>query len=126
MSSFTEQWSLEPIAGRKWQLLRDLAWAVGKEGSGVVYTVRSGLIADLATIPGIVRWWLNPADARFAKAAIIHDCMLDDLEWSRWTAAAEFREALKAGGVSSIKATIMGLAVLGWTAWLDVKGRRKN
>ena len=72
MSAYTDHVAIEPD-GRLWRLFAPLRWEVGRKGSGLWYVVPAGAETDLASIPAAVRWWLNPADARFAKAAILRD-----------------------------------------------------
>lgn len=115
MSAFTDHLAISPAPGGRWQLDAPLAWEIGRKGSGLVFTVPAGFVTDLASIPALVRWWLNPADARFAKASILHDAMLADPEFSRATASAEFHGALLANGVTRLKAVIMASVVLVWT-----------
>ena len=103
------------IGGIRYALDAPLTWEVGRKGSGLWYVVPTGAETDLASIPAAVRWWLNPADARFAKAAILHDTMLAEKDWSRATAAAEFYNALRADDVGALTAAVMFAAVLEYT-----------
>lgn len=111
MSFYTEYVTLSPVPSG-WCLTSILKWEIGKLGSGLFFDVAPGFISDLATIPIWARPFFNPADPLFAKAAILHDAMLADPDFSRVTAAAEFFEALRADRVSEWRAMIMGLAVL--------------
>lgn len=118
MSAFTSHLAISPTFDGRWKLDAPLVWEMGRKGSGLTITVPKGFASDLASIPSPVRWWLNPADARFARAAILHDWFLASRDWSRVTASAEFFEALRAGGVGRFKATAMAIAILVWTLLL--------
>lgn len=120
MSAFTSSTAIEPLPDGRWRLSAPLAWEIGRESSGLVFTVPSGFTTDLATIPSFARIAFDRGDARIAKAAILHDAMLADTGWSRATAAAEFHGALIACGVRAWRATVMAGAVL---AWAVLKGR---
>jgi hypothetical protein len=100
-----------PTPNGLWALAAPLPFEAGKKGSGLLITVPAGFTSDLATIPRFARWWLNPADARFAKAAILHDYLLSQ-GYSPAFAAAVFYEALLADGVEPWRAKVMGLAVV--------------
>jgi hypothetical protein len=114
MSDYTAHFAIIPTPNGLWALAAPLPFEAGKKGSGLLITVPAGFTTDLASIPRFARWWLNPADARFAKAAIIHDYLLSQ-GYSKAFAAAVFYEALLADGVSRSKAHLMFKAVLIWT-----------
>lgn len=115
MSFYTEKVTLCPLENGLWSLASDMVWEIGKRDSGHAYTVPAGFITDLASIPRLARWIFDRGDARLAKAAILHDHMLVDQEFSRLTASAEFTAALLADGVPRWQAFVMGFAVLIWT-----------
>ena len=114
MSAYTKSLALAPTPSGKWRLRDSLQWEVGKKGSGLWVLVPPGFETDLASIPWWARGFLNPADARFAKAAILHDHLLA-AKWTKPSAAAVFVDALIADEVSKWTATLMGLAVWLWT-----------
>lgn len=110
MSDYTNHLLITPD-GAFWRLEQILVWEIGKKGSNLKVIIPVGFNSDLATIPWFARWLFKTSNAKYAKAAILHDYMLLN-EFSPITAAAEFAQALKADGVSNWRAIIMGLAVL--------------
>lgn len=126
MSAFTTSTALEPLPDGRWRLAAPLAWEIGRKGSGLVFTAPAGMTTDLASIPSFARVAFDRGDARIAKAAILHDAMLADTEWSRASAAAEFHGALLACGVAPWRAAVMALAVLAWAAACNVNGGKKG
>lgn len=104
----------DPVSGR-WTLTASLWFEVGGKGSGAWVRVPVGFKSDLATIPPILRPLFNPADARYARAAIIHDYLLSLPDFSPLTAAVAFRDALVAAEVSAWRVGIMAAAVALWT-----------
>lgn len=93
---------------------KDLAWDVGRLGSGVSIIVPALFEHDVS-VPGFLTPFFSRHDARFQRAARLHDWLLDD-HWSAWTAAAVFYDALKADEVPRLKRWAMAVAVLGWIA----------
>jgi len=112
MSFYTQEVVLKPLPDGRWELMSPLRWEIGKKDSGHVYEVKPGFETDLASIPWWGRWAIDRGDARLAKAAILHDSMHNDGEYSPITASAEFTAALLADGCKKWWAIIMGLAVL--------------
>lgn len=90
-----------------------LVWEVGRVGSGLKVTVPQGRTFDVS-VPWALRWIVSPHDPRYLKAAALHDEMLDQLGWSRVTAAAEFHEALRSEDVGRFRRLVMWLAVSLW------------
>lgn len=103
-----------PITGQ-WTLTASLWFEVGGKGSGAWVRVPPGFTSDLATIPAALRPMFNPADARYARAAIIHDYLLSLPDFSPMTAAVAFRDALVAAGVATWRIHLMAAAVALWT-----------
>lgn len=102
---------MEPKTDGNWRTKNAIVWQVGFKGSHLWVRIPAGTVTDLATIPWFARPVFRSADARYAKAALLHDTMLRS-GWSPQTAAAEFRSALIADGVSLWRVNIMFLAVL--------------
>ena len=113
MSLYTRHLAISPGPGSMWTLLAPLAWEIGFKGSGLVWTVPDGFATDLASIPLPARLVFDRGDSRYAKAAILHDHMLDT-GVDRLTAAAEFHSALRADGVPRWRRLVMFLAVALW------------
>lgn len=105
----------DPISGR-WSLAAPLWFEIGSKGSGAWVRVPGGFSSDLATIPPILRPLANPADARYARAAIVHDYLLSLPDFSPIVAAIAFRDALRAAQVSAWRVAAMVTAVAIWTS----------
>jgi len=112
MSAYTKALPVVDIGGGDYLTDADLRWDLGKEGSGLTYTVPAGFRFDVS-VPRILQWAFNPNDRRFLKAAALHDHMLES-GWSRIESAAVFHEALKADGVQRWRRLAMFLAVALW------------
>jgi len=77
MSSFTTPLVVSPLPdGRRWKLVFQFGYDVGRKGSGDRITVPAGFVTDFASIPWILwrllLWWL-PYWAKYSKAAVLHD-----------------------------------------------------
>jgi len=94
MSAFTEAHAWCARLNGKYRAIRPLRWEIGIKGSGLWVTVPAGFDFDVS-IPRAARWFFNPHDYRYLKAAALHDHMLDQ-EWDAQTAAAIFYRALRA------------------------------
>ncbi|MBU2533335.1 MAG: DUF1353 domain-containing protein [Alphaproteobacteria bacterium] len=113
MSAYTGHLALFPTPSRSWRLAETLAWEIGRKGSELFVFLPPGFETDLASIPFWARSLFNPADARFAKASVLHDYLIST-GWAPPSASAAFAEALAADGVGKWRASIMGLAVLAY------------
>lgn len=98
-----------------WETTAELWFELGGKGSGAWVRVAPGFASDLASIPALARPLFNPADARLARAAIVHDWLLSLPDFSPMTAAIAFRDALRAAGVPAWRVAIMAAAVTLWT-----------
>lgn len=93
----------------QWQVIDDLPYEVGSEGSGVTIYVEKGCTTDLASIPRIA-WSLLPPDGPWTKAAVLHDALYrlrgevarlgHPKPFTRQEADAIFAEAMTVTGVS--------------------------
>lgn len=101
---------------RKWETVAPLWFELGGKGSGAMIRVPSGFETDLATIPPPARLLFSPADARYARAAIVHDYLLSLPNFSPIVAAIAFRDALVAAAVPAWRVRVMAVAVAIWTA----------
>ena len=100
---------------RKWETVAPLWFEIGGKKSGAMICVPSGFETDLATIPPPARLLFNPADARYARAAVIHDYLLSLPDFSPLTAAIAFRDALRAARVPEWRIAMMVTPVAIWT-----------
>ena len=60
--------------GRRWRLVFQFGYDVGREGSGDRITVPVGFVTDFASIPKFL-FWLLPWWAKFNKSSVLHDCL---------------------------------------------------
>jgi hypothetical protein len=77
---------------------------------GETITIPQGYVTDGASIPwfarGLVDVW-----GRDGRPAILHDWLWGQRDWPKWLIDLVFLLALKAEGVSDLRATLMYLAV---------------
>lgn len=111
MSAYTKAhgWCV-PIGGIKYRTTKTLVWRVGPETYGAEYSIPSNMVFDVS-IPGALQWLFSPHDHRYLKASALHDHFLES-GWDRFTAGAQFHEALKADKVPRWRRIAMALAVL--------------
>jgi len=113
---FSQALPLVPNAAtRRWETIAPLWFEIGGKGSGAMICVPSGFETDLATIPPPARLLFSPADARYARAAVIHDYLLSLPDFSPLTAAVAFRDALRAAQVPEWRVVMMVTPVAIWT-----------
>lgn len=112
MSAFTEQTDWHEKQGAGYITTAPLDWEVGRKGSGLWLRVPVGTFFDVS-VPRFVHWLFSPHDARYRKAAALHDYALAD-GWDRVSAAAAFADALKAGGVGRLERLTMVFGVIVW------------
>jgi uncharacterized protein DUF1353 len=99
---------------RRWRVAHMFVWHMGRVGSGLAVTIGDDFQTDLASVPRWLRWLINPADARYAKASVLHDYLLSRGR-SPGEAAGVFHAALRADKVGRLKAFLMTAAVLAVT-----------
>ncbi len=76
----------------------------------VLDIIRSGALTDGASIPSLLRPWLDPW-GRGAPAYIWHDDLLRRSDVPKWEADLLFLYALRSLGIPALKATLMYFAV---------------
>lgn len=113
MGAFTDFHRISEAWPSGYRMRDDMAFEIGRLGSGMVYVVPNGFRFDVS-IPRAARWLFNPHDYRYLKAAALHDHMLAE-EWDAQTAAATFYRALRASRVPAWRAVVMYLAVAAWS-----------
>ena len=111
MSDFTgaSNW-YQHDAGIRYRVTKPIVWAVGSVETGPTYTVPIGAQFDVS-VPLYLRWICNPHNPAYFKAAALHDHFLS-IGWDRFTAGAQFHQALMADGVGRFRRAVMALAVL--------------
>lgn len=87
-----------------------VGWAIGREDTDLIIWVPVGFRFDVS-VPRFWRWFVDPAEPKYQKAACLHDWLLED-GWDRVTAAAIFHQALQADGVGRWRRLLMFLAVV--------------
>lgn len=116
MSDYSEFFAIEPVNNGHWRLTRDMPFDLTYGDKRTRIVIPCGFETDGPTIPALARVIFNPADARYMKAAVVHDWMLSQKEYAPSQSAAAFRDALKAAAVPVWHVKIMWIAVLVWTS----------
>jgi len=96
---------------RRWRLVEDLDWEVGRKGSGDWVTIPCGFEFE-SSVPWFARWLIDPDDHRFLLAALVHDFLLETGVYGRPQAAAEWYDGARAGKAPALiaKAAFVGVA----------------
>jgi hypothetical protein len=115
VSSFTDDLRVQVEQGEQdgrglVLLLAPFSYHVGSYPSDDVIVVPAGFVTDFASVPWFGRWLFSPFD-RGAKAAVVHDWLIEQAIRSRRDADVIFREALGVLGVAPWRAWIMWAAV---------------
>ena len=80
MSKFTTPAILEMLDDYRWRLVEPFEFWLTDNPDDVIY-VPEGYVTDLASVPRLL-WALFPPHGRYAKAAIIHDWLYDNVtDW---------------------------------------------
>ncbi len=119
MSRFTENLVVTPLPdGRRWIVLSDFGYEVGKEGSDDVVNVPIGFRTDFASIPRPL-WIFLPRWGKYGNAAVIHDYLYLEQLRTRKKSDAIFLEGMEVLEVGYIQRYSIFLAVRlgGWWAW---------
>jgi hypothetical protein len=111
MSAYTNasDWC-QHIGGIRYAVTQPLTWYVGNLETGAEYKVPFFFTFD-GSIPRFARFIFSPHNPKYLKAFCLHDYFLS-IGWDRFTAGAQFHEALKADGVSRLSRIVMSLGVL--------------
>lgn len=116
---FSLDLSIRPVpASPLWELGADVWFEIGGKGSAAWMRVPAGFRSDGASIPLPARVIFDRGDARYMRAAIIHDWLLSLAGFSPTVAALAFRDALVAGRVPRWRVITMTAAVWIWTVLL--------
>lgn len=124
MSSFTTPLVVSPLPdGRRWRLVFQFRYHIGKRWSENVIIVPVGFVTDFASIPWLF-WAFLPSWGKYGKAAVIHDFLYQshnypEMSHSRKEADDIFYEAMLVEGTKHWKARVMyiGVRLFGWLAW---------
>lgn len=111
MSGFTDPLAVEARTDGMWRTLRMVSFEIGREGSGLTVTIPAGSVTDFWTFPWWARWILNPTDARYAAAPLLHDLLYRDPAWDRMSADGIFYDAMRALGVARWRAVLIWAGV---------------
>lgn len=100
-----------------WEVMRELIWEgpVTENTLVLVFTVFAGFVTDLASIPRVLRWAINP-NGKSRRAAVLHDFLYTGQHLSRADCDLLFLAALKADGVGLLQrqALYRGVRLGGW------------
>ena len=91
----------------------DLSWDIGRKGSNWKLIIKKGFKVNVSA-PRFLEWAIDVHDKDLLAAAAIHDWLLEQ-GFDKAFASSEFRRALRARGVSHIKAWGLFFATLVWT-----------
>lgn len=123
MSQFTKPLVVTPLAdGNTWVLREQFAYYVGQNPSENLVVVPEGFVTDFATVPAILRWYVNNWGAH-GNAAVIHDWLYWEQTsrsgFNREQADQIFLDGMVVLGVGSIRRHSIYWAVrlFGWWAW---------
>lgn len=83
---------------------------IGSRRRFVLDVIRKGALTDGASIPRLLRAWLDPW-GRGAPAYIWHDDLIERPDVPKWEADLLFLYALRSLGVPAFRATMMYFAV---------------
>jgi len=101
---------------RRWRLVKDLEWEVGRKGSGDWIAIPSGFEFE-SSVPWWARWWIARDDPRFLLAAAVHDYFLEIGRLGPVQAAAEWYDGARAGGAPSFRSRAAFVAVAFWAVF---------
>lgn len=115
MSSFTDPLMVLVEQGERdgrglARVIGPFRYHVGAEGSDDIVSIPFGYLTDFASIPWFARAFI-PVMGRHAKAAVVHDYLIDQGFRPRREVDKIFLEAMKVLGVGRVRRTIMYLAV---------------
>lgn len=116
------------------ELLEPWVYRWEHEGEVRELTVPAGTVTDLASVPKLLRWWIEPSDLR--QASIAHDLIYRCAGWvpsayyiiggkpceERWTrrdADLLFARIMRESGVGIIarRNAYRGVRLAGWLIW---------
>lgn len=111
MSEYTQalDWC-EHLDGIRYVSTREIVWYIGSLDSGLRQEVPAGEVFD-GTIPWWACWLFSPHNRKYLKAFLLHDYFLR-IGWDRFTAGAQFHQALFADGAGKMERAIMTVVVM--------------
>lgn len=121
MSDFSAEIYLRPHTGGLWIVDRAMPFDLVYGDPSTRLVIPKGYVSDGPSIPAIARAFFNPSDARYMKAAFVHDWMLTRVTsdsvriFTGKECARAFRDALRAADVKPWRVAIMYWAVLIWS-----------
>ena len=130
MSKFTDDMLVvTPLTdGKRWMVLEDFSYDIGKLDSGITILVKAGFRMDFASIPKFL--FIFPYWAKYNKAPVLHDWLYQCQIGSRKRADEIFLEAMlvefrhKKLGKFIAYLEYYGVRAFGWIPWNDYKRRR--
>jgi hypothetical protein len=108
--------------GRRWRLVFQFEYHIGKRYSLDKITVPVNFITDFASSPFFI-WSLIPPFGKYTKAAVLHDYIYQTHCRTRKEADDIFYEAMLVSGTKKYKARLMhwGVRLFGFLAWKGAK-----
>jgi len=95
--------------GRLFKLMSPLIYT---QKNGVKWTIPTGFVTDLATVPRIF-WAIYPPEGKYGEAAVVHDFLCNTSPCPRVVTDYVFREAMESCGVCWFTR---------WAMWAGVRG----
>lgn len=109
---FTSDLIVKPLRGSSRRMLE--AALVYAADDGVEFCVGRGFITDYATVPPLLRPWVDQDSGMIREAAVLHDYLYTHNgihKYTRRQVDMYFYEAMRALGMPLIKAYLVWLAV---------------
>lgn len=128
MSSFTTPLDLRANDdGCTFTVLKEFNYEIGALGSGRLIKVPAGLKTDFASVPQIF-WNILPPWGKYGKAAVLHDWLYANQEFTRSFCDDILFESMVALGCGWwVSHTIWsGVRIGGWVAWNGHKRCREK
>lgn len=115
---FLDDFVVKPIDSRRWELYKEFRY--GHDYSTI--TIPKGFQTDYASVPRLF-WVLVPPWGNYGRAAVVHDYLYKNQDYTRKECDDIFRDAMVSSGVKKWRISIMYRAVrwFGIFAWRGYK-----
>lgn len=104
------------------RLTEMFVYDVGRPNSGDRIVVPVGYVTDFASVPWFARAFI-PTMGKHAKAAVLHDFLIDEGKRSIKECHAIFDEAMKVCGVSDTRRFIIRMGLWIWSRFIYKRSR---
>jgi len=107
----------EQIGEDSWESTENQIFEYGKGGISVL--IEKGFVTDFATLPWIVKFFIDKTDPKYALPCAVHDKNYASKRFSKIMADAILYQALKESGVDpKIRLGFyLGVTFFGWCRW---------